>query len=336
MNCPRCDTPNPEGKRYCADCGTPLTPSLVYLEEVVKAQVRESVDTRLKEQQFVEIETATAIVERVQRWAKLFGFFVAIPLGVLALALAVLGIQELRDFRRLIENAEGQIKPRIQQAKDSADAATKQADEAQREAGEARKTIEAQLSSASGATAQVQRLSTQVSALEKTTSQQMKSASDRIDKRTSDLDVKIDTATKDIAEQQRKLASTNELVKSLFSRGKTEYFDTKSSSTRFAYVPYKGGVWVYMLLADIPIRETVEIKFHVYSQPKSSYFPINSNVLFFNWGQTLEALQQQPLEVNYVPDPTQSKEKFKALSVRDRRAYADEMLLMDSSTVPEK
>lgn len=53
MNCPRCKTAHPDGKNYCSDCGTQLNPSLTYLEDVVRDQIKESLEARFKDQKLV-------------------------------------------------------------------------------------------------------------------------------------------------------------------------------------------------------------------------------------------------------------------------------------------
>ncbi len=328
MNCPRCNTPSPEGKNYCADCGTPLNPSLVYVEAFVKSQIKESLDARFKDQSLVEIETSQAVVERIFGWSKLFAYFIAIPVAVLLVGFSVAGITKYEDFKALVRGAEEQIKPRLEQAKASAETAGQQADEAQRKAEDAKKTVELELKSASGVADKVQALSAEFSRLENQTSLQMKSASERADKQLAELDLKIGAATKDIAEQQRKLASTSELVKSLFSKGKTEYFETKTANPRIATVPLGKNTFVLLLLAQTPIPETLEIKFHIYSQPKGSYGILRGNVIFFSWADPLEVLKQHPLEVNYVPDTTGTAPVFKALSVKDNNVYADDTIVL--------
>jgi len=339
MNCPRCSTPSPEGKSYCADCGTPLNPSLIYIEDFVKTQIKESLDAKLKDQKFVEMETSQAVVERVYGWSKLFAYFIAIPLALLLVGFSIAGIRKYDDFTALVRGAEAQIKPRLEQAKVSAEAAKEQADEAQHKAEDAKRTVESELKSASGVANRVQALSTEFSKLEKQTSLQMKGASERADAQVAELDRKIDAATKDIAEQQRKLASTSELVKSLFSKGKTEYFytNTKTANPRIVAVPpgagpeFSGGggktTLVFLLLAQIPIRETLEIKFHVFSEPKGSYTVLKDNIIVFNWSDPPDVLKQHQLEVSYVPDTTDTAPVFKALSVKGKKLYADDHLL---------
>ena len=76
MNCPHCNSPSAEGKKYCADCGTPLDPRTEHLESFVKAQIEESIKEKFKDQKLVDIETSQAIAERLHGWAKMFGFFI--------------------------------------------------------------------------------------------------------------------------------------------------------------------------------------------------------------------------------------------------------------------
>ena len=336
MNCPRCNTPSPEGKSYCADCGTPLNPSLIYLQEFVKNQIKESVDAKFKDQKFVEMETSQAVVERIYGWSKLFAYFIAIPLALLLVGFSIAGITKYEDFKTLVRGAEEQIKPRLEQAKASAEAAKEQADEAQHKAEEAKTIVESELRSASGVSDKVQTLSTKFSELEKQTSLQMRGANERADKQVTELDKKVEAATKDIAEQQRKLASTNELVKSLFSKGRTEYFDTKTANARVVALPMGTDTLVLLLLAQTPIRETLEIKSHVFSQPKGSYSVLRGNVVFFRWGDLLATLKQYPLEVSYVPDTTDTAPVFKALSVKGNDVYADDELIMSAPPPPPK
>jgi hypothetical protein len=329
MNCPRCNTPTPEGKSYCADCGTPLNPTVTYLEEFVTKQVKESLDAKFKDQKLIEMEISLAVAERVIGWSKLFTYVVGIPLAVGLLGLSFAGIKKYEDFTSRIRGAEEQIKPRLEQAKTSAELAKQQADEALRIAGDAKNTIELQLKSAKGFNDKVTMLSAKVSKLEEQTSLRLKGQNESADKAVADLESKIDAATKDIAVQQKKLASTNELVKSLFSKTRTEYFDTNKASARAVVVPLGRGAAVFLLLTQIPIEQTVDVKFHVYSQPKDSYHVLRQNLVLFSWGDPADSIKQHPLEVNYIPDATDTTTpSIKALSVKDNKVYADDEVVM--------
>ena len=227
------------------------------------------------------------------------------------------------------------MKPKIEQAKSDAEQAQKTAKDAKREAEDSKRTIEGaaveakrQLGSATELAKSVRGLSDRVSGLEQQTSNQMKSSSQRVDARVSELDQKIDAASKDIAEQQKRLANTDELVKTLFSKGTTEYFFTKTNAPNVVVMPTANGAIVFMLLKSSPIYQTLELKWRVASQPRNSY-NVRNNVVTFFWGESAENLRQNPLEVTYVPDPTSKNTVFTTLSVKGKSVFADETKLID-------
>ena len=324
MNCPLCNSPSEERKKYCADCGTPLDPQTTYLKSFVTSQVDQATNEKFKDRRFVDIETTEAVVERIQRWAKLFGFFVGIPFGLFLLWLAIAGFQNYRDFSKLVASIEEQVKPKIEQAKSDAEQAQKTAREAKVEAEDSKKIIEAASAEANKQLGAAGQIAANVKAL----SERVSGQSQRVGARVAELDQKIDAAIKDMAEQQRKLASTDALVKTLFSKGTTEYFSTTASAPNVIIEPLGKGATVFMLLKSAPIYQTIEVKWRVFSQPHSSYAVVN-NVLIFGWGDPAENLKQYPLEVTYVPDTTSKIAPFKTLSVKDNAVFADGTKLMD-------
>ena len=142
------------------------------------------------------------------------------------------------------------------------------------------------------------------------------------------LDQKIDAASKEISEQEKKLASTDELVKTLFSKGVTEYFQTTANAPNVVIAPGAKGATVFMMLKSAPIYQTIEVKWRVFSQPHGSYGIMN-NILIFGWGDPAETLKQNPLEVTYVPDPTSKVAPFKTLLVKGNSVFADGTKLLD-------
>ncbi|HEV2342336.1 MAG TPA: hypothetical protein VGS15_11105 [Candidatus Acidoferrales bacterium] len=300
------------------------------LEEIISRRVKEYVDANFKDRALVDIETTQTILNRLYSWSKLFAFFVGIPVALLLISLSIAGIQKYSDFTKLISSVESQVKPRIESAKASADSAQQEAAYARDQSLQAKKTIEtvipqvrAQLGSATQLSNSVRDLSERVSTLESQTSHQIQASSEHVNSSVAEIDRKIDAANKDIAAQEQKLASTNELVKSLFSKGTTEYFDTKNNSNRIVTIPLKKGALVYMLLGAAPISQTLEVKWRVFSQPRGSYFPIANNVVMFIWGDPADSLKEYPLEVTYIPDPTVKSEPFKSLSLKEGHLYAD-------------
>src|SRR5258708_27241417 len=125
MDCPNCKSPTVEGKRFCADCGVPLDPQMIHLETFVKTRVEESIKERFKDQELVELKTSQAVLERLHGWAKLFAFFVGVPLGLFIIWLSIAGIEKYTDFKKLVASVEEQVKPKIEQAKADSEQAQK-------------------------------------------------------------------------------------------------------------------------------------------------------------------------------------------------------------------
>jgi hypothetical protein len=113
IECARCKAQNPDGKRFCGDCGGPLDPALAAVKELTRAtlseQVADIIKERYKDQKIVELETTQAIASRFSDWAKLFGFFVGIPIAILFLILGALGIKTYSDFSNQVDRAQKDV-----------------------------------------------------------------------------------------------------------------------------------------------------------------------------------------------------------------------------------
>ena len=113
MKCAYCAAENPEGNKYCGNCGSPIRPELDQLKSYVSSQISIEVDraieSRFQQQQVVEIRTAQNVATRLQRWATLFGWAVGVPLAILALTLGGLGITTYADFRGRVTKALGEV-----------------------------------------------------------------------------------------------------------------------------------------------------------------------------------------------------------------------------------
>lgn len=106
MICPECHAEGPDGKAYCADCGSPLDPADEKIRTLVQAALRDA----LKDQRLLPIEIADKAVERF--W--FYGKIVAIPSALVILALAVWGITGYRDAVARIQAAGQQAVARLQ------------------------------------------------------------------------------------------------------------------------------------------------------------------------------------------------------------------------------
>jgi hypothetical protein len=124
VECPRCKAGNPDGKRFCGDCGSPLDPALLaanqFIETSVRSQVQSILNENYKDQKLVEMETTQAIASRFSEWAKLLGFFVGIPVALLLLVLAAFGIKTYSDFEGQVGKAQQDVTAQLRAAEASA------------------------------------------------------------------------------------------------------------------------------------------------------------------------------------------------------------------------
>jgi len=61
------------------------------------------------QQDYLEIDTAAKVVERVRKWATTFLYFAAIPLGILVLALAVVFGKGVFDLGNIASNSKASV-----------------------------------------------------------------------------------------------------------------------------------------------------------------------------------------------------------------------------------
>ena len=158
MECPRCHSNGPDDKSYCGDCGMPLKLAAPPSAEALREQVRAVLGESFKDQKALEIETTQAIVSRVSDWAKLLGFFVAIPLALLAIILAILGVSSYADFSGKVRQVTKEVDGRLAEARDRATVIKKQAEDVTREY----EKLQVRLADAQALSKRVEDLSSQV------------------------------------------------------------------------------------------------------------------------------------------------------------------------------
>ena len=330
MKCPQCDGENTEGKNFCSDCGSLLTPQLIPL---IRSQVEEHVREHFRDRTVVDVETTEAIAERFLKWGKWFLIPATILITLLGFTLGIIGIRDVADVHKAAQQAVSESNG----ATKKADEATAKAQEAEDKAGQAINAIDDATKKMGTQLNSAQKLSDKVSGLENRTAQQIAAASEHVNGRITELDGKVEAANKTIAQQQAKLVSTGELVTAMFSSSKVETFQTSQGNTpKCIVLPLSmpqlppnvvipknmARVRVLMLLQNAPILQTVQINFRIYVQPKSSYF-VQGNVLNFFWGESEESLKQWPLEVSYVPDPTYKGPIYKTMTVEGQDIVFD-------------
>jgi hypothetical protein len=125
------------------------------LATAVQQEVARALDARLRDQKVVDIETSQAILTRLSDWAKLFGFFVGIPLALLFTYLGFVGIRTYSDFSARINKAKEEALSPLESTK--AEAAR---------IAQAYKDLDAQLQAVKQLEGNVQHLSEKVNKIE--------------------------------------------------------------------------------------------------------------------------------------------------------------------------
>ena len=154
MLCGVCGSESPNGKKFCGECGASLQKDDA-LTSVVQREAERILASKLKDQKLVEVEITQGIVARLSDWAKLFGFFVGIPLALLTLVLGALGLRTYSDFVTQVKAAREEALRPLQDTKKEADRIAR-----------AYKDLSAQLESTGALAAKVDTLSQKVAKIE--------------------------------------------------------------------------------------------------------------------------------------------------------------------------
>jgi F0F1-type ATP synthase membrane subunit b/b' len=299
--CPKCQAVSASDKKYCGDCGAFLSDDAENIRSQIEAQIQATLDTRFKDQKLVEYETTLAIASRITDWAKTFAFWAGVPLALLLIVLAILGVQKFGDFTSKIDEAIAKITPVL-------DASIKQADDAQAKSAAAQNTAEAAQGKASDALASVdkiveqtktqlttdinskiQSISPRLGAFEQTATQIENSSTDVL-KQIGEVKKQLEVASHTISDQEKKLTDTSEMVKALFSRGRVEFYEPTLTPNDIVIIKHdETHASIYLLLKEVPIPVTLQLQYHVYVQPRQSYGVLGSgdtltNVCWFPMG----------------------------------------------------
>jgi len=119
LTCTVCGSSNPQENRFCGSCGASFDFALQRIREDLSSHIAEQIATVTagwKEQKLLDIETTEVIVDRLQKWAKLFAFFTAVPLALIALWLGLLGYSSYKDFRAKVDQTTKDVDTKVQQA----------------------------------------------------------------------------------------------------------------------------------------------------------------------------------------------------------------------------
>lgn len=318
MKCFQCSSANP-AQAYCGNCGSPLD---------LAAFIRNRVDVELQQKtqmrDLVERESAVRIFEKAYGWAKMAAG-VAV---VVVLPLAAIGIYKWSDLFSTINSAKQNV------SRSAADAEKAVLNVATRE----RRAIESASTESQRNLLQISSESTREgkAVVESALSARRQIAHETLQAQNAieGLQEQLQTASKlqpemlsirdELTRHQKVLSSSQEFVRDIFKSHHTEYFDaTRSPSARYRILPRKNGqgATVYILLDQTPIAETLDLQFHIYSQPHGSYIAIH-NLVVFSWGDPDANLKTHPLVATYFPDDL-DHEAIKSLSEEAGRIYAD-------------
>jgi hypothetical protein len=328
--CPKCGDNLIDQKTYCANCGLAVGqgPDRVAIDSYVQAKVNQELSSRLKEQSNLVREIGDKAEDIVWARLKRYGWIIT----ALIVIIGLWGIKTIDDAgKKIVESAGQRVEPLIKstesRAKSVQDQFTKTADKV----NTVKKSIDD--------------LSLTVDGLKKTAlqtkgeiSQETSSLRNQIDTSRSQLQNaaklapemasmrrQLTQATADIQKQQKVISSSEEFVKSVFSSHVVEFFNIgQPPENRYAVVPPTppgNKTVVFLLLGSSPLPGTLQLQFHIYTQPPNSYTTIHNIVVFF-WADAPDTLKTHQLSVSYFPDKS-DQEITKSLSQHDGRVYAD-------------
>ena len=103
MQCLVCKSQNPDGKKFCGDCGSPLEQSIPSLVEAkISESLNGALDKRLEQYKQAEFELTERIATRILGWAKTALSIVSIPIVILG-AFGLKGVWDINHQREDIE-----------------------------------------------------------------------------------------------------------------------------------------------------------------------------------------------------------------------------------------
>jgi hypothetical protein len=101
IECSRCSTSNNQSNRFCTACAAPLGAEWQAWERIIDdrlaERIRQTLKDEFRDQKALEIETTEKIADRTVRWAKIFGFFVGLPVAVIIAILWFIGVKTWSD-----------------------------------------------------------------------------------------------------------------------------------------------------------------------------------------------------------------------------------------------
>jgi len=297
------------------------------LNEYIAAKVKATVSESVRDRDILEIDSSVKVFTRAWSWFKIMFSFLA----SFVLIVGALGIWKESDFRASVEAAKQSVTSTAMQSKEDISrtlAAGKASIKAASDAATQQSTAMQQATVRSETEISKETHSFQ---RDLTDSRHQLDAATELQPKIQSLQEQLKQASAEIQTQQKLLTSSEDFAKAIFSTHTTDYFQiTNAPSSRYGVLPPPphGGnrTVVYLLLHAVPLTGTLQVQFHIYTQPPNSYANIKNLVVFF-WGDSPSALSSQQLTVSYFPDDSQQKDTVKTLSEHDGRFFADDQPL---------
>jgi hypothetical protein len=321
--CYQCGKENPE-QGFCGACGSPLG-----FGEYISKKVKDQLAETIKDRDVLEMDSSIKVFTRAMGWMKLI-FGIAVGL------LVVTGVNiwwKASDFESGVDKAKQSV---IDTAKKSSDEMARSSSQSKQEISSALQAGKAAIATASGdAVRQSEALkdttlktkaeiSKQTAAFQDDIegSRQQLQAANKMGPEIEGMRKQLAQATSDIEAQQKVISSSQAFVKSVFSSHIVDYFHVgQPPKERYAVIPPPSGgnrTVVFLLLESVPIPETLQVQYHIYTQPQNSYFTLKNLVIFF-WADPVENLKAQQLSVAYFPDKSGQGHNSRALRTRRSR-----------------
>jgi len=327
LKCYRCGHKN-QDQAFCGSCGWPLA-----LNEYLSKSVKEQIGLAVRDRDVLETESSIRVFERAWGWVK-------IVMGISAALLAILGggvVWKVSDWRSSVDSAKQAVtdtsnaaRKQIEEVSSrSAEDITKTASNANQAIQDASTNAERQSNELKKAASQTKRemLQERLSLRNDVeTSRSQLQAADKLEPEMTAMSHQLAQATSEIQAQQKVISSSEDFVKSVFSSHTVDFFWVgQGPDKRYAVLPPPAGgkqTAVFLLLRSTPIPETLQLQFHIFTQPQNSYFRVAHNLVIFFWADPPDNLKQQQLSVAYFPD-SGDKELIQSLEMHDGRVFAD-------------
>lgn len=329
-HCYQCGKENPD-QAFCGACGSPLA-----FNDYISKKVKDQLADTIRDRDVLEMDSSIKVFKQAWDWIKLI---IAIAVGLLVLAGGGI-IWKAADFWSGVDKAKQSV----------TDSAKKSTDDIARFSSQSKQDISSALDAgkkainmaSSDAVRESQALkettlttqaeiSRQTAAFQRDieSSRQQLQAANKIGPEMEGMRKQLAQATHEIEVQQKVISSSEAFVKSVFSSHVVEFFHIgQPPGDRYAVIPPPAGskmTVVLLLLHSVPIQATLQLQFHVYTQPQDSYFTMQNLVIFF-WADPPENLKTQQLSVAYFPDKSDT-DIIQSLSEHDGRMFADDQPL---------